>query len=132
MSLLPDAVCWHEGMQLLPQHFQLQGLRAEALGAHLAQVRERLDHRCAPLDQWPVLCPELSIGRQGCVLHMSVDFTLIDYASLQLLLDELGEPLLATTLIAPGETEPLNDAEAILERFPHELDAVVDSGACPS
>ncbi|MDL5035530.1 L-threonylcarbamoyladenylate synthase [Comamonas resistens] len=51
---------------------------------------------------------------------------------LQLLLDELGEPLLATTLIAPGETEPLNDAEAILERFPHELDAVVDSGACPS
>ena len=31
MSLLPDAVCWHEGMQLLPQHFQLQGLRAEAL-----------------------------------------------------------------------------------------------------
>ncbi|TFH80754.1 MULTISPECIES: type VI secretion system baseplate subunit TssK [Pseudomonas] len=38
MSLLPDAVCWHEGMQLLPQHFQLQGLRAEALGAHLAQA----------------------------------------------------------------------------------------------
>lgn len=38
MSLLPDAVCWHEGMQLLPQHFQLQGLRAEALVAHLAQA----------------------------------------------------------------------------------------------
>lgn len=36
MSLLPDAVCWHEGMQLLPQHFQLQSLRAEALAAHLA------------------------------------------------------------------------------------------------
>ena len=38
MSLLPDAVCWHEGMQLLPQHFQLQGLRAEALVAHAAQA----------------------------------------------------------------------------------------------
>lgn len=38
MSLLPDAVCWHEGMQLLPQHFQLQGLRAEALAAHFAQA----------------------------------------------------------------------------------------------
>ncbi|MDY7560401.1 type VI secretion system baseplate subunit TssK [Pseudomonas sp. 10B1] len=36
MRLLPDAVCWHEGMQLLPQHFQLQGLRAEAMAAHLA------------------------------------------------------------------------------------------------
>jgi len=38
MSLLPDAVCWHEGMQLLPQHFQLQGLRAEALVAHFAKA----------------------------------------------------------------------------------------------
>lgn len=54
-----------------------------------------------------------------------------DRKGLQLLLEELGEPLLATTLIAPGETEPLNDAESILERFRHELDAVVDSGACP-
>lgn len=54
-----------------------------------------------------------------------------DRKGLQLLLEELGEPLLATTLIAPGETEPLNDADSILERFPHKLDAVVDSGACP-
>ncbi len=38
MKVLPDAVCWHEGMQLLPQHFQLQGLRAEVLAAHFAQA----------------------------------------------------------------------------------------------
>ena len=38
MSVLPDAVCWHEGMQLLPQHFQLQGLRAEALAARTGQA----------------------------------------------------------------------------------------------
>lgn len=38
MSVRPDVVCWYEGMQLLPQHFQLQGLRAEALAAHLAQA----------------------------------------------------------------------------------------------
>ena len=37
MSVRPDAVCWYEGMQLLPQHFQLQGLRAEAIATHLAQ-----------------------------------------------------------------------------------------------
>lgn len=36
MTGLPDAVCWSEGMQLLPQHFQLQGLRAEVLAAQLA------------------------------------------------------------------------------------------------
>ncbi len=43
----------------------------------------------------------------------------------------LGQPLLATTLIAPGETEPLNDAVEIRERFEKQLDAVVDAGACP-
>ncbi len=48
------------------------------------------------------------------------------------LLDLHGGALLATTLIPPGETEPLNDAEAIRERFQHELAAVIDAGACPA
>jgi tRNA threonylcarbamoyl adenosine modification protein (Sua5/YciO/YrdC/YwlC family) len=39
-------------------------------------------------------------------------------------------PLLATTLIAQGETEPLNDAREIRERFEHDVAAVVDAGAC--
>ena len=47
------------------------------------------------------------------------------------LLDLLGQPLLATTLIAPGESEPLNDPELIRERFQHSVDAIVDAGACP-
>ena len=50
----------------------------------------------------------------------------------QLLLEQLGEPLIATTLIAPGESEPLNDVDSILEYFPHEIDAVIDAGACPA
>ena len=49
----------------------------------------------------------------------------------QALLAELGQPLLATTLIAPGETDPLNDPEEIRERFQKLLAAVVDAGACP-
>jgi tRNA threonylcarbamoyl adenosine modification protein (Sua5/YciO/YrdC/YwlC family) len=47
------------------------------------------------------------------------------------LLALLGQPLLATTLIAPGESEPLNDAAVIRERFEKALDAIVDAGACP-
>ena len=47
------------------------------------------------------------------------------------LLALLGEPLLATTLIAPGDTEPMNDAEKIRQRFQKLLQAVVDAGACP-
>ena len=47
------------------------------------------------------------------------------------LLELHGAPLLATTWIAPGETDPMNDAQAIRERFEHELAAVIDAGACP-
>ncbi len=54
-----------------------------------------------------------------------------DHKVLQELLALFGEPLLATTLIPPGETEPLNDAGEIRERFQKVLGAVVDAGACP-
>ena len=49
----------------------------------------------------------------------------------QALLAEFGEPLLATTLIAVGETEALNDAAAIRDRYGKQLQAIVDAGACP-
>lgn len=49
----------------------------------------------------------------------------------QALLEELGQPLLATTLIPAGETEPLNEAEAIRGRYEKLIDAVLDAGACP-
>jgi tRNA threonylcarbamoyl adenosine modification protein (Sua5/YciO/YrdC/YwlC family) len=55
-----------------------------------------------------------------------------DHAVAQLLLAEFGEPLLATTLIAPGEREPMNDPHAIRERFQKSVQAVVDAGACPA
>jgi tRNA threonylcarbamoyl adenosine modification protein (Sua5/YciO/YrdC/YwlC family) len=53
-----------------------------------------------------------------------------DHKVTQELLALFGEPLLATTLIAPGDTEPLNDAEAILQRLSKVLQAVVDGGPC--
>ena len=48
-----------------------------------------------------------------------------------MLLELHGAPLLSTTLIAPGETEPLNDPQDIRERFEKLIDGIVDSGACP-
>jgi tRNA threonylcarbamoyl adenosine modification protein (Sua5/YciO/YrdC/YwlC family) len=41
-----------------------------------------------------------------------------------------GAPLLATTLIPQGETQPLNDAQVIRERYEHDVAAVIDAGAC--
>jgi tRNA threonylcarbamoyl adenosine modification protein (Sua5/YciO/YrdC/YwlC family) len=54
-----------------------------------------------------------------------------DHRVAQALLVVLGQPLLATTLIAPGESEPMNDPHEIRERFQKSLQAVVDAGACP-
>jgi tRNA threonylcarbamoyl adenosine modification protein (Sua5/YciO/YrdC/YwlC family) len=46
------------------------------------------------------------------------------------LLDVLGQPLLSTTLILPGDELPLNDPEDIRARLQHDIDAVIDAGAC--
>jgi|GEM_PF-7358 len=54
-----------------------------------------------------------------------------DHRVAQALLEQFGQPLLATTLIPPGESEPMNDAQAIGERYDRLLHAVVDAGACP-
>ena len=54
-----------------------------------------------------------------------------DRKGLQLLLELHGAPLLATTLIPAGETEPLNDPEEIRERFESQIELVVDAGPCP-
>ncbi len=53
------------------------------------------------------------------------------HAVTQALLEQLGQPLLATTLIAPGESEPMNEPHAIRDRFQKLIQAVVDAGACP-
>ncbi|HXD03495.1 MAG TPA: L-threonylcarbamoyladenylate synthase [Novosphingobium sp.] len=55
-----------------------------------------------------------------------------DHRVLQQLLAMHGAPLLATTLIPPHETEPLNDAQEIRERFERQIAGVIDAGACPS
>jgi tRNA threonylcarbamoyl adenosine modification protein (Sua5/YciO/YrdC/YwlC family) len=53
-----------------------------------------------------------------------------DHRVTQALLAEMGQPLLATTAIADGESDPLNDATHIRERFQNALAAVIDAGAC--
>ena len=54
-----------------------------------------------------------------------------DHKVLQELLALYNTPLLATTLIAPGETEPMNDADEIRIQYKGRIAAVIDAGACP-
>jgi tRNA A37 threonylcarbamoyladenosine synthetase subunit TsaC/SUA5/YrdC len=54
-----------------------------------------------------------------------------EHKVLQELLTLHGSALLATTLIPPGDTHPLNDAQDIRDRFEKVIAGVLDAGACP-
>lgn len=46
------------------------------------------------------------------------------------LMRELGEPLMTSSLILPGETVPLTDPYDIRETLEHQLELVIDGGYC--
>lgn len=59
----------------------------------------------------------------------TVGIRIPDHAVAQALLQELGEPLLSSTLILPNATQPLNDADEIRGHLDHLVDLVLDGGA---
>ena len=48
----------------------------------------------------------------------------------QALLAELGEPLVSSTLLLPGQDDPLTQGWEINAEIGHAVDAVIDSGDC--
>jgi tRNA threonylcarbamoyl adenosine modification protein (Sua5/YciO/YrdC/YwlC family) len=61
----------------------------------------------------------------------TIGLRLPEHRTVQNLLELHGAPLLATTLILPGETEALDEAAQIRHRLEHEVAAVIDTGTCP-
>jgi tRNA threonylcarbamoyl adenosine modification protein (Sua5/YciO/YrdC/YwlC family) len=53
-----------------------------------------------------------------------------DHKVVAALLAELGEPIVSSTLLMPGETEPLTDAREIRRRLEHRVELVIDGGSC--
>jgi tRNA threonylcarbamoyl adenosine modification protein (Sua5/YciO/YrdC/YwlC family) len=53
-----------------------------------------------------------------------------DHKVVRALLAELGEPLLSSTLLLPGEELPLNDMDEIRRRLAHQVDLILDGGSC--
>jgi tRNA threonylcarbamoyl adenosine modification protein (Sua5/YciO/YrdC/YwlC family) len=53
-----------------------------------------------------------------------------DHRVAQALLEELGEPILSSTLLLPGEAEPMTQGWEIKDRLDHQIDAIIDSGDC--
>jgi tRNA threonylcarbamoyl adenosine modification protein (Sua5/YciO/YrdC/YwlC family) len=53
-----------------------------------------------------------------------------EHAIAQALLEELGQPLLGTTLILAEQDLPLNDPELIRELLEKQIELVIDGGSC--
>jgi len=51
-----------------------------------------------------------------------------DHVIAQALLEAIGSPLLTTSLILPGEQEPMTDPEEIREKLERQVDLVIDGG----
>ena len=49
----------------------------------------------------------------------------------QALLTEIGQALVSTTLIAPGDDKPMANAQDIQAKMGHAIQAIIDSGDCP-
>lgn len=62
--------------------------------------------------------------------HDTIGLRVPEHPVVQALLAELGEPILSSTLQLPGEDVPLNEAWEIRERLEHDVDLVIDGGAC--
>lgn len=69
------------------------------------------------------------------VLHpkkRTVGVRIPDHRMVRALLEELGEPLLSSTLLLPDQETPPTGGWEIKELLEHQVDAVVESGECGS
>jgi tRNA threonylcarbamoyl adenosine modification protein (Sua5/YciO/YrdC/YwlC family) len=67
------------------------------------------------------------------VLHpkrKTIGLRVPDHPVVLALLEALDEPILSSTLILPGEEEPLSDSEEICNRLDNQVDLIIDAGAC--
>lgn len=51
-----------------------------------------------------------------------------DHSLVRAVLEALGEPIMSSTLLLPGDDLPLTDPYEIQERIGHEIDLIIDAG----
>lgn len=101
------AVVLEEGYQrILPQvpHYSIarHDLSRDD-GSALQALRERMELRRAPPQQWPLIELCVSQGRDTSRLHLSVDLLVCDYQSVRMLLAELQQLYRGESLPAPAQ-----------------------------
>ncbi|MEV6798317.1 amino acid adenylation domain-containing protein [Micromonospora rifamycinica] len=69
----------------------LRGRGREAFDRGVVEARSAMDHRVFRPDVWPLFEARLTRGDDEAVLHVSVDFLIADFVSIQIILDELHQ-----------------------------------------
>ena len=64
------------------------------------------------------------------VRRKTIGIRVPDHPVAAALLDELGEPILSSTLILPGDELPPPDIEEARHELEHKVDLIIDSGSC--
>ena len=62
--------------------------------------------------------------------HKTIGIRVPDHPVAKAILDELGEPIMSSTLILPDADLPLNDPDEIAERLDKLVDVVITAGSC--
>lgn len=102
-----------------------------ALFARVDNARYRLMKQLVPGSYTFILEATRQIPRR--VLHVrrkTIGVRIPEHAVVRALLEELGEPLLSTTAILPGDELPVSDAQDLRARLEHQVDLVLDAGSC--
>ncbi len=60
----------------------------------------------------------------------SIGIRVPDHAIAQGVLEALGQPIMSSTLLLPGDSMPMTDAEEIRARLENQVDGIIDGGSC--
>jgi tRNA threonylcarbamoyl adenosine modification protein (Sua5/YciO/YrdC/YwlC family) len=113
-------------------HFTLVCRNLSEVGqfAKVDNLQFRLMRANTPGSYTFILRATRDVPRRLLTPRHTIGVRIPDHAVAMALLQELGEPLLSTTLILPAHGQALNDAEEIRRHLEHNVDLVIDSGAC--
>jgi tRNA threonylcarbamoyl adenosine modification protein (Sua5/YciO/YrdC/YwlC family) len=98
--------------------------------ARVDNIQYRLLKSCLPGPYTFVLPASREVPRR--LVHpkrLHIGLRIPDHPVVLSLLQELGEPIVSTSLILPGETEPMTAGWAIRDALEHSIDVVIDDGS---
>lgn len=102
---------------------------AISLYARIDNTLFRLIKACTPGPYTFILAATREVPRRlQHARRRTIGIRIPDFPVVTALLDELGEPLMSSTLILPGNDLPENDPVEIREVLEHQIDLVIDAG----